>query len=87
MIHWLAIADARATTRLAVVLSSDTGAASEGRLSYADSDGARVRDVLVELGGFSADHVWHVSGATVDRATEALGEAVLAAAEARSRCD
>ncbi len=70
--------------RLAVVLSADHGSPADVPLSWADEDGARVRDVLVELGGFEADHVWRVPDASVDTATAALGQAVLAAAEARA---
>ncbi|MCB9684007.1 MAG: hypothetical protein H6738_01360 [Alphaproteobacteria bacterium] len=80
----LALAHAE-PTRLAVVLSSDQGRPGEERLEWADSDGERVVDVLTELGGFDAAHVWRVPGATVDSATAALGQAVLAASEARGR--
>ncbi|HEY5946911.1 MAG TPA: caspase family protein [Kofleriaceae bacterium] len=46
-----------AEQRFAVVIGSNPGWSSDRPLRYAENDAERVRDVLVALGGFSADRV------------------------------
>lgn len=71
---------AAAAVRLAVVASSDRGVGTDGPLLYADRDGERVAEVLRDLGGVEADHLWVVPDATVESLTRALGEVVLTSA-------
>jgi hypothetical protein len=48
---------AHAEQRYAVLVGANPGWSSDRPLRYAEADAERVRDVLVTLGGFSADHV------------------------------
>ncbi|HUS28470.1 MAG TPA: caspase family protein [Kofleriaceae bacterium] len=48
---------AHAEQRYAVLVGANPGWSSDRPLRYAEDDADRVRDVLVTLGGFSADHV------------------------------
>jgi hypothetical protein len=50
-------ASALAEERYAVVIGANVGWANDKPLRHAESDAEHVRDVLVELGGFSADRV------------------------------
>ncbi len=48
---------ARAETRFAILVGANAGWTNDRPLRHAESDAERVRDALVEVGGFSADRV------------------------------
>ncbi len=48
---------AHAAPNRAVVVGSNLAGPGQTPLQWADDDAARIRDVLVELGGFAADEV------------------------------
>jgi len=48
---------ARAEQRYALVIGSNAGWSQDRPLRYAENDAEQVRDVLIALGGFAADHV------------------------------
>jgi hypothetical protein len=62
--------------RVAVLIGSDTGDTREERLSYAEADAIRVRDLLVEIGGVDSERAALVLGGGADAARRALAEAV-----------
>ncbi len=49
--------ESRAEERFAIVIGANAGWANDRPLRYAETDAERVRDVLIELGDFSADRV------------------------------
>jgi hypothetical protein len=53
-----------AVERFAVLIASNQGAGDEQELRFAESDAAKLRDVLVDLGGFRAENVTLLSGAS-----------------------
>jgi hypothetical protein len=81
---WAAAAWSAEPVRLAVVISSDVGAAHEAPLAYADQDGKRVADVRSQLGGYAPGDVWVVPAATVDRVTQALSRVTVRASDIRA---
>ena len=65
--------------RIAVLIGNNRGQDDELDLRYAESDAARFRDVLIDLGGFRHENVILMQGAdavTVRRAIVALNERV-----------
>jgi len=76
-----------ATVRMGLVVGNNLGLPDEVPLQYAEEDARRMRDLLVELGGFDADRLTLLPG----RKAEALQEALLTirgrVAEAASRGD
>jgi Caspase domain len=65
----VALAD---VTRYAVVIGHNDGRADEPALRYAENDARRIADVLVDLGGFTADHVTVLRAPTPDAVQDAL---------------
>ena len=78
----LALAPAAASAevvRIAVLIGNNRGQDDEIDLRYAESDAARFRDVLIDLGGFRHENVVLMQGAdavTVRRAIVSLNERV-----------
>jgi hypothetical protein len=58
--------------RYALVIGHDHGRADEQTLRYAETDAGRLGEVLVELGGFPADHVTVLRAPTADAVLGAL---------------
>jgi hypothetical protein len=78
---------ARGEQRFALLIGANAGWADDRPLRYAESDAQRVRDVLVELGGFPEEHVQLLKEpdtAQVREALHRLTEAVKAAGEQES---
>ncbi|HEX8113699.1 MAG TPA: caspase family protein [Kofleriaceae bacterium] len=69
----LAPAVARAdVTRHALIVGHDRGHPDEQTLRYAEDDARRLAEVLVDLGGFAADHVTVLRGPAPDAVLDAL---------------
>lgn len=65
-----ALADGR---RLALVVGENRGLANEEQLRFAERDARRVRDALLDVGGFAASDVVLLEGADAPALREALG--------------
>ena len=80
VVRWVAIALALLTplaaradvTRYALVVGHDRGHDDEQRLRYAEDDARRLAEVLVDLGGFTAEHVTVLRAPTPDAVQGAL---------------
>jgi hypothetical protein len=62
-----------AEERFALIIGANAGWANDRPLRYAESDAGRVRDVLVELGGFSEERVQTLRDPDTAQVREALG--------------
>ncbi|MCB9678964.1 MAG: caspase family protein [Alphaproteobacteria bacterium] len=69
--------------RVAVIVTGNRGLANEAPLRFADSDGDRVADALVELGGFRRDAVVRIAAAGREDVERGLAEAVVVASRLR----
>ena len=72
-------AEAKSPRRVAVLISAPQGYADEGRLSFSHADAERIRDTLVELGGFEPKDIWRLkspSPGEVDRAMDEVSTSV-----------
>lgn len=58
--------------RYAVLIANNTGDADEPALHYAESDADKLREVLVDLGGFPAENVTQLEGQGADAVKKAL---------------
>jgi hypothetical protein len=58
--------------RFAVLIGENRGAPDEATLQYADSDARKLRDVLLDLGGFSPANVVLLSGQNADAVRRTL---------------
>ncbi len=71
----LVVAPRRATAqvqRYAVLIGNNSGYADEARLAYAEADARKVEGVLRDLGGFAAENITTLDGATPDAVRRAL---------------
>lgn len=59
--------------RFALLVGNDVGEAGEQTLRYAERDPVKLRDVLIDLGGFRSENVVLVLGRSADDARRALG--------------
>jgi hypothetical protein len=76
-----------AVERYAVIIGNNVGAREEVTLRYAESDAARIYDVLKDLGGFHPENVVllrHEEAATVRRALIAMNDRIRAAGPAQA---
>ncbi|HEX8437981.1 MAG TPA: caspase family protein, partial [Archangium sp.] len=53
----VACGEGRAEERFAVLIGANAGWSNDRPLRYAETDAERMREVLVELGGFAPDRV------------------------------
>jgi hypothetical protein len=83
----LAMPSGAATVRIGLVAGNNIGQSSEVPLQYAESDARRMRDLLVELGGFDPDRILLLLGKTKAEMEGALQQVRGRIAEATSRGD
>jgi hypothetical protein len=83
----LAMPAGAATIRMGLVVGNNIGTSDEAPLQYAESDARRMRDLLVELGGFDADRVILLLGKTRADLENGLLQLRGRVAEADSRGD
>jgi len=84
---WAGLGPAQAseTRRLGIIVTNNQGLEPDTPLRYADEEGERLRDTLLQVGGFQEQDLIHVSTASPDDVTEAFGQAVLLANEAKTQ--
>jgi hypothetical protein len=58
----------------AIVVGSNPGGPGQEALQYAEDDASRVADLLVELGGYRAEHVQRLLRPSADELTAAIGQ-------------
>ncbi len=77
----LALPAAAETRRLAIVVGDNAGAAEHAPLRYAESDAAKMADVLVDLGGVEARDLLLLQGRSLDQVRAAFAAATARVAE------
>jgi hypothetical protein len=87
VVFGLALPSGAATIRVGLLAGNDIGRSDEVPLQYAESDARRMRDLLVELGGFDPDRILLVLGKNKDGLDEALQQIRGRIAEVISRGD
>jgi len=87
VVFGLAVPAGAATIRMGLVVGNNIGTSDESPLQYAESDARRMRDLLVELGGFDSDRVILLLGKTKTELESGLQQVRGRIAEASSRGD
>ena len=82
MLAFPAVGRGESQSRFAVLISNNTGQDPARSLHYAEADAMRLRDVLVDLGGFPGEHVTLVTGQNAAVARTALARVFAAASSA-----
>jgi len=87
VVFGLVVPAGAATIRMGLVVGNNVGTSDEAPLQYAESDARRMRDLLVELGGFDSDRVILLLGKTKADLESELQQVRGRIAEASSRGD
>jgi hypothetical protein len=83
----LAMPSVAATIRIGLVVGNNIGQSSEVALMYAESDAQRMRDLLIELGGFDSERIILLLGKSRAELENRLQQVRGRIAEANSRGD